>query len=889
MKELDPHQPLRDDVRLLGQLLGSVLKKQCGESFFDLVENVRQVSKKARNHKKEDLEAFRNLLKDLKPQEMTDLARAFSLFLNLSNSAESQHRVRRRRAYDLDPEKPSQPGSVEAVISSLSKSGTSMDQIATTLKKMSIGLTLTAHPTEVTRRTLQHKYHRIADWLHQKDRPDLTRQEHADILGAIEEEITSLWMTSELRDHRPTPLDEAQGGLAIIEQVLWDAIPQFFRKLDQALKKNGGSPLALDVTPLHFDSWMGGDRDGNPSVTPEITRKAVHLARWMAAELYYAELSKMVQQLSMGPCSDELTKIVGHVSEPYRTFLRPFREKMRFTAQYHFRAYRNEPHPRGESWTEETQTPFVNTEEILNPLKLCHRSLVETGAANVADGALTDLIRRVHVFHLSLVKLDVRQESTRHSALLSQITRALSLGDYQNWTEEQKQEFLVKELSSPRPLIPRDLSLEEKDADTLGTFRVLAELPSDSLGAYVISMARQPSDILAVELLQRECGVRSPLRVVPLFEQVEDLRRAKDTLERLFSLPWYHNHIQGRQEIMIGYSDSAKTAGRLTASWDLYRAQEEITEVCRKFNIEFCLFHGRGGTVSRGGGPTFEAITSQPPGSIQNSMRVTEQGEMIQAKFGIPGLAIRNLELYVSGFLEAVLRPPPIPQKSWRERMDEMSTLAEKSFRALIEKPDFISYFHSATPEHELSLLNIGSRPAHRKSAQGLSSLRAIPWSFAWTQTRLHLPAWLGVETGFDVIKNAPLLSELRDMYQKWPFFRSTVGLFEMVLAKSDRTVAEHYDEILVPKELLALGEDLRQRLDQVMAQVLKITGHNVLLENNPVLKRSIEVRNPYVDPLNYMQVELLRQIRSQPESAVLQAALLITINGIAAGMRNTG
>lgn len=917
----DPNRPLREDVRLLGRMLGSVLKEQRGDGFFALVETIRLLAKEGRNGNDQAFTELQQRLVALSPEEMLPLARAFTHFLTLANFAESHHRIRRRHTYELDPESPPQRGSCEDVASALIRDGEDPARIANVLEEMRIHLVLTAHPTEVIRRTLQRKYQAIAAELAVRDRTDLTSAEREEIEIALKREIMSAWMTSELREQRPSPIDEAQSGLAIVEQVLWDAVPRFLRGLDDVCRRHTGRPLPLHASPIRFDSWMGGDRDGNPAVTPEVTRRAIFMARWMAAELYHRELSALVQELSMNEASAELRARVGDATEPYRTLLRPVRDKMLDTGLYYFRAWRADQkattifaEPKAGSFADAassasrlnqnrgeqldgknptkhpTDLIYNETAEILEPLLLCLRSLQETGAGLIADGRLTDLLRRLHVFGLSLVRLDIRQESSRHTALLSAITRSLGLGAYEEWNETQRCDFLVRELNGRRPLLPPDLQLEGEDRDTLETFRVLAELPADALGAYVISMARNPSDVLAVELLQKECGVTQPLRVVPLFEQVEDLRCAGDTLERLFAVDWYRKHIHGRQEIMIGYSDSAKTAGRLTASWELYRAQEEITRVCAKHGVRPTLFHGRGGTVSRGGGPTYKAIAAQPPGSIQNSMRVTEQGEMILAKFGLPGLAVRNLELYVSAVLEATLRPVAEPKPEWRARMEKLSVLAEASYREMIEKrPGFIEYFRAATPEGELSFLNIGSRPASRKKSGGLKALRAIPWSFAWTQTRLHLPAWLGIDTAFASARDEGLIDELREMHREWPFFRSTVDLIAMVLAKADAQVAARYDEVLVPEDLQPLGRELRERLERVTNLVLKVAGHDRLLEDNPVLARSIHVRNPYVDPINFMQVELLRKMRYCPDCEELRNALLVTINGIAAGMRNTG
>jgi phosphoenolpyruvate carboxylase len=440
-------------------------------------------------------------------------------------------------------------------------------------------------------------------------------------------------------------------------------------------------------------------------------------------------------------------------------------------------------------------------------------------------------------------------------------------------------------------------------AEVFDTCRTLAEINPESLGAYVITKAGRASDVLAVELLQRQAGIARPLRVVPLFETARDLRVAADVMNGILSIPWYRERVMrssARQEVMVGYSDSAKEVGRLAAAWELYKAQETIVAACRDHGVPITLFHGRGGSVGRGGGPTWLAIQSQPPGSVDGTLRVTEQGEMIQAKFGLPGIALRTLEVYTTATLEATLAHPSPVAPRWRNAMERISTAAREAFRRTVhDDPRFLRYFSAATPEAELDALHIGSRPARRTPAGGLETLRAIPWQFAWMQTRLLLPSWLGVEQ----MTGDPERDEIRAMYRAWPFFRSTVELIEMALAKADAGIAAHYDRHLVPADLQDLGAALRQRLQQAIAAVLDVTGQPGLLDGNPVLQRSIDVRNPYVDPINLLQVELLRRLRSgsartgsgepAPEvddaQAQLRRALLVTINGVAAGMRNTG
>ncbi|KAJ6805154.1 phosphoenolpyruvate carboxylase 4 [Iris pallida] len=549
---------------------------------------------------------------------------------------------------------------------------------------------------------------------------------------------------------------------------------------------------------------------------------------------------------------------------------------------------------------------YETTSQLLEPLLLCYESLQSCGSGILADGRLADLIRRVATFGMVLMKLDLRQESARHAETLDAITRYLDMGVYSEWEEEKKLEFLTRELKGKRPLVPPTIEVPSDVKEVLDTFRVAAELGSESLGAYVISMASNASDVLAVELLQKdarlsvsgELGRPSPggtLRVVPLFETVKDLRAAGLVIRKLLSIDWYREHIiknhNGQQEVMVGYSDSGKDAGRFTAAWELYKAQEDVVAACKEYGIKVTLFHGRGGSIGRGGGPTYLAIQSQPPGSVMGTLRSTEQGEMVQAKFGLPQTAVRQLEIYTTAVLLATLRPPiPPREEKWRNVMEEISKTSCNHYRSTVyENPNFIAYFNEATPQAELGFLNIGSRPSRRKTSTGIGHLRAIPWIFAWTQTRFVLPAWLGVGTGLKDACEKGYQEDLQAMYKEWPFFQSTIDLIEMVLAKADSSITKHYDEMLVSESRRGLGSELRTELVTTEKYVLVVSGHDKLSDHNRSLRRLIESRLPYLNPMNMLQVEVLRRLREDDDNNKLRDALLITINGIAAGMRNTG
>ena len=861
---MDSDKRLRDDIHLLGDLLGETLRAQEGDALFEMVERVRALSKSGRAGRIEDFERLGEILRSRPTEEALPVARAFAHFLNLANIAEQHHRIRRRRDYERADSAP-QPGSCDETFARLIASGISKDQLFEAVSTMRIELVITAHPTEVVRRTLLQKNRRIADILAALDHEDNTPQEIDDLRSALRREITMAWETDEVRHERPSPLDEVKGGLFIFEQSLWEALPQYLRALDRALLEHTGHALPLEATPITFGSWIGGDRDGNPNVTPDVTGNACLLARWVAADLLHTDVSELRGRLSIGK------------GEPYRAILKPLRERLARALVEIEQALLIEGGWRG--------VEPITREEILAPLLECHRRLQDEGNAILAGGLLLDLIRRVYAFGATLVRLDVRQDSSRHASLMSAITNEVGLGDYGSWSEEQRQQFLLAELESRRPLIPRDMEFSDEDRDTIETFRAIAEIPRESLGAYVITMASQPSDILAVALLQKEAGVAEPLRVVPLFETIDDLRGGSSTMRHLFASDGYRALIHDRHEVMVGYSDSSKDSGRFAAAWALYKAQEEIVRVAREAGVELTLFHGRGGSVGRGGGPTYLAIRSQPPGSVDGRLRVTVQGEMIQAEFGLIGIALRTLEVYTTATVDATLSPPSPPRAEWRAAIDEMASASRTAYRSLVyEHPPFIDYFRAATPEVELGELNIASRPARRGAQKrGVESLRAIPWQFAWTQNRLLLPSWLGTAEALEAVAD----DVVAEMMKEWPFFRSMIELVEMVLAKAEGRIAEYYDRVLVPPPLQPLGASLRARLEQTVEVIKRVTGHSRLLESNRVLRRSIDVRNPYVDPINLVQAEVLRRYRAGDES--LRDAFVVTVNGIAAGMRNTG
>ncbi len=887
--------PLREDVRLLGNLLGETLKLHAGQDLFNQIEQIRALSKGARDGQVEAEKQLEQLFLSLEDAEILPLTRAFTHFLNFANIAEQYHVVRRRRQSEFDDTAES-PNPLVPLFEKFKQQEISADTLHQQICELKIELVLTAHPTEVSRRTLIQKYDGINNALSKFDQQKLTPRERQAVLADLKQLISSAWQTDEIRQHRPTPIDEAKWGFTTIEQTLWNAVPKFIRELNGMVQAQCGQNLPLDVAPVRFASWMGGDRDGNPNVTHTVTQEVLWLSRWKAADLYVRDIENLRWELSIQQCSPEISEALGQPHpEPYREYLRDTRTRLKATR--HWLAEKLKGNDADDSLV------IKSKDELLQPLLTCYRSLMDCNLAEIANGSLLDFIYRVNSFGIELLKLDIRQESGRHRQAISAITEYLGLGNFETWTEQARQNFLLQELQSKRPLLPKHLNepagslIEHPDVqEVFATMRTLAEQPSESLGAYIISMAEYPSDVLAVLLLQKEAGIKQALRVVPLFETLKDLDGAAATMSTLFNMHWYKQYIQGKHEVMIGYSDSAKDAGFMSANWAQYRAQEELTAVAQQHGVQLTLFHGRGGSISRGGAPTQQALFSQPPGSISGAIRVTEQGEMIRFKFGLEEIALQNLEIYTAATLEATLLPPPEPKQEWRDLMHQMTELSVQVYRQTVrENPHFVKYLRTVTPELELQMLPLGSRPAKRKVSGGIESLRAIPWVFAWTQIRLMLPAWLGTGAALNAVLDQGQRTVLDEMLAEWPYFQTLIDMLEMVLSKADANVALYYESHLTQDEdLKVLGTELRQRLQDAVQTLLSLKGESKLLSSNGVLDQSMKVRKPYLLPLHLLQAELMKRRRlyleqQQAENTPVDHALMVSIAGIAAGLRNTG
>lgn len=875
-----PQSLMHQNIKMLGDLLGQTIEEALGKEMFDLIENIRRLSKAAHEGSEESHIALVETLQNLSDEEFLPVAKAFNQFLNLTNTAE-QYDTISPHALGKD-----NPVDFARVYKNLKKNNLSNEDIVNTIENISIDLVLTAHPTEINRRSLINNLNEVNECLQQLDHDDLVDYKKDQIMRRLKQLIVQYWYTDEIRQNRPTPNEEAKWGYDVVQNSLWEAVPSFLRELNKQMSETFSYMLPVDARPIHFSSWMGGDRDGNPNVTSKVTRDVLLQSRRRAASLFLQDIEILVKELSMSLCTPEFREYIGNydIQEPYRELMKRLRSRLRKTLSY------LDTQIEGKQ-TELTDEILIHNDQLWEPLYECYKSLVECGMTMIANDKLLDTLRRIKCFGLTLVQIDIRQESTRHTEALSELTKYLGLGDYESWSEEEKLAFLVKELNSKRPLVPHNWEPSSETKEVLDTCKVIAQTPQGAIPAYVISMTRTPSDILAVHLLLKEADCPYYLPVAPLFETLNDLNNADNIMKELLNISWYRGVIENKQMVMIGYSDSAKDAGSLAAGWAQYHAQEALIKTCEEAGITLTLFHGRGGTIGRGGGPAKVALFSQPPGSLKGGLRVTEQGEMIRFKLGLPDLAIHTLSLYLDAILEANLLPPPAPKNEWRDIMDELSGISCEIYQGLVKyDPDFIPYFYQATPEAELAKLPLGSRPAKRRPNGGVESLRAIPWIFGWSQNRLMLPAWLGAGGSLQKLIETGKMSMLETMYKDWPFFNTRISMLEMVFAKADSRISLYYDQRLVQSTLLPLGERLRQDLKEDINTVLEISHDSFLMESLPGIAENIAMRNIYTNPLNLLQVELLSRCRKDENpTPELEQALMVTISGIAAGTRNTG
>ncbi len=884
-----PTKSLRDDVRYLGNILGRVIKEQEGQKFFDLVEKIRLLSKAniANKNHRDPFKKILNEVKKLSPNSLFKLTRAFNHFMNFYNLAESIDASRTLDLYEnVKQDKKFQNIFIEEIFENFFKNKKiSNNKIYNIAKSLNIGIVLTAHPTEVKRRTLIQKYHSLTEILEQRNLLKNYPSKLKILDRKVFDEITIIWNTDEIKRSKPTPAEEARWGLAIIEDSLWDTIPKVYRRLNQIFEKNMGKGLPKNFNPIEFGSWMGGDRDGNPFVTAEVTKRVILLSRWEAAKLYEKSMTKLIRSYSMEKCSKKILKTTGKSFEPYRVYLRPLRDKLRKTHRS-IEQYLVNNKPLNE------KNLLSEREEILKPLRVVRESLEQNQSENIASGDLLDLMRRAKCFGINLARLDIRQESSRHSQLLSEYIKKKLNQDYLSWDEDRKIRYLSAKMQS-KNLLKNFQFKNKENKEVWSTFKVLATQPKECLGAYVISMTSSASDILSVMFLQKEANIENRLRVVPLFETLDDLINAKPIMEKLFSLKWYRKDINHKQEIMIGYSDSSKDAGKLSASWNQYKLQQEIIKLAKKYKIDVTFFHGRGGSAGRGGGPIQATLRSQPAGSVNGKIRITDQGEVIQQKYGYEPLAKYNLCSYIGSVMEATLNPPPKPKDSWVKLIQSMSEISTSSYRKNInQSSDFIRYFKTVTPHMALGKLSIGSRPSKRKNVDNINSLRAIPWVFAWTQIRLMLPAWLGTAEALRYSSIKKFKKTLIDMEKNWPYFNSTMDLLDMVLSKVDPEISKIYEKNLADDKLVRVGKKLRFQFDAVKKLNDQITPKEIYKQRKSFRGPAI-IRNIYSEILNVLQAvvmnKLLQKKLNKRDKKDLNDAMMASIAGISAAIKNTG
>ena len=883
-----PTKLLREDVRYLGNILGKVIKEQEGEKFFHLVEKVRKLSKVNKlNYSNHSYGKIIRAISKLNPKHTFKLTRAFAHFMNFINLAESIDASRKLDEYENSKKKILNKNIfIEEIFEDLfNNKKISENKIYNLAKNLNIGIVLTAHPTEVKRRTLIQKYHKITEILEERDLLKNYPSKLKLLDKKLHDELTIIWNTDELKRTKPSPFDEARWGLAIIEDSLWDTIPKVYRRLNSIFIQNINKGLPKSFNPIEFGSWMGGDRDGNPNVTAEVTKRVILLSRWEAAKLYEKNLTKIIRSYSMEKCSKKIMRKVGQTHEPYRVFLRPLRDKMRLT-------HRSIEQHLTKNKTLDKKNLLASREEILKPLRVVRESLEQNQNENLASGELLDLMRRAKCFGINLAKLDIRQESSRHSQLIVELLNKKFKKNYSKFSEKEKIDFLKLGIKSKKNMINNFIFRNKENKEVWSTFKTLSNEPTECLGAYVISMTTSASDILSVSFLQKEAKIKNRLRVVPLFETLDDLVNAKSIMNSLFSKPWYRKLIKNKQEVMIGYSDSSKDAGKICASWHQYKAQEEIIKLAKKYKIDVTFFHGRGGSAGRGGGPIQATLRSQPPNSVNGKIRITDQGEVIQQKYGYEPLAKYNLCSYIGAVVEATLNPPPKPKDKWRSLIEKMSDISKSSYRKNInQSTEFIKYFKTVTPHRALGKLSIGSRPSKRKNVDTIKSLRAIPWVFAWTQIRLMLPAWLGSAEALRYSHIKKFRKTLYDMEKNWPFFNSMLDMLDMVISKADPDISKIYEEYLADDELKRVGKKLRFQFDVIKKLNKKITPKEIIKQRKQ-FRTSVIVRNIYSEVLNIIQpivISKLKKSKKIEDKKYLNDSLMTSIAGISAAMKNTG
>jgi phosphoenolpyruvate carboxylase len=912
---------LRADIRLLGNLLGETLVRQHGQTLLDLVEEVRALTKRIRTAQaagRRDHGTVRQLtrlLAGLDIDTTIQLVRAFTTYFYLANVAEQSHR--------LDEEGTRQGARrswLEATVDTIAAADIDRDVVEAVANRLELRPVFTAHPTEAARSSILTKTRAVAELLDERADPRLSSAELARTERRLAELIDLIWQTDELRRARPTPVDEARSAIFYFDEIFEDVAGDLYDEVDYQLGRLGVD-LPLDAAPLHFGTWVGGDRDGNPNVTPEVTFDVLepqhdHALRGLiaAVEAFSTEIStsELIVTIS-DELAESLERDAASLPAVHQRFHElsageAYRQKCAFIHQRLINTRRRI----AEGAQHQPGLDYAHSGDLRDELLVMHRSLTTHHGQLIAKGSLARLIRRVSAFGFHLAVMDIREHATKHHAALDRLYERQGEVAYDGLDREARTSLLVEELGGTRPLAPIATVLEGEAARTLEIFhtirRALDRFGEATIESYIISETRGADDVFAAIVLARDAGLIdlpsgvARIGFVPLFETIDEVRDAGEILDRLLSCRPYREIVRLRgevQEVMLGYSDSNKHGGITASQWGLYRASRALRDVALRHGVELRIFHGRGGTVGRGGGPTGEAIMAQPWGTIAGRIKITEQGEVIADKYGLPSLASANLELALSATIEASVfhrtsRQPSSVLADWDAAMETITEAAYDAYRALVEATDLVPYFLNATPVEELAEMNIGSRPARRPAGGddnlGLGGMRAIPWVFGWTQTRQIVPGWFGVGAGLEALRTKGSGDLIDQMYSDWSFFRTYISNVEMTLVKTDLSIAARYVEALVPEAQRGPFEVIRTEHDRTVAQIKQITGEAALLDRYPVLQRTLAIRNIYLDPISYLQVSLLERARAvETPDEDLRRALLLTVNGLAAGLRNTG
>lgn len=909
-------EPMREDIRLLGTILGDTVREQNGPEVFDLVERARVESFRVRRSEIDRAE-LAALFSGIDVHQAIPVIRAFTHFALLANVAEDIHRERRRAVHEAAGEPP-QDSSLAATYLKLDAAGLDGNGVADALSGALVAPVITAHPTETRRRTVFDTQHRVTELMRLRLHGQTRTAEGRDIDIELRRHILTLWQTALVRLSRLKISDEIETGLRYYPAAFFEVIPQVNAEVRTALRARWPEVDLLEQPILRPGSWIGGDRDGNPNVDAGVVRLATGRAAHVAFAHYFTEMTALEEELSMSArlvtVSDELTALAdachepARADEPYRRALRVIHARLTATGR---EILDEQPEHELDLGLE----PYRAPGEFLADLDVVDASLRGNGSVVVADDRLARLREAVRVFGFHLCGLDMRQNSEVHEQVVAELLAWAGVhSDYASLPEPQRVELLAREISTRRPLTGEGAELSELARKELDIVRAAARAVSvfgaQAVPNYIISMCQSVSDLLEAAILLKEAGlldvsgaahgaVYAPVGIVPLFETIEDLHQGAAVLEAALDLPVYRSIVTARghqQEVMLGYSDSNKDGGYLAANWALYRAELDLVEAARTTGIRLRLFHGRGGTVGRGGGPSYDAILAQPPGAVKGSLRITEQGEVIAAKYAEPRIAHRNLETLVAATLESTLldveglgdEAEPAYQV-----LDELAALAQRSYAELVhETPGFVEYFKASTPVSEIGALNIGSRPSSRKPTTSIADLRAIPWVLAWSQSRVMLPGWYGTGTAFErwIGEDEARVAVLQDLYERWPFFRTVLSNMAQVLAKSDIGLAARYSELVDDTELRArVFDKIVAEHDRTIAMYKLITGQDDLLADNPALARSVFNRFPYLEPLNHLQVELLRRYRAGDADELVQRGILLTMSGLATALRNSG